>query len=484
MNKLPERWHIVLNSDTIAIVGPYYDKKCASTCYARNQAGWKYLRSHTSRGVSITSHEDICNADFAEYADWHNENSVEISLEDFKNLVLNPFPEKWYINIEKLSSEECDIVAAYYREMLNGDNCYDKLSRYWKSISSHNDLNESIIDAKYNGVRPGLSFGSSYHGVEISFAEFDKNILNNTHSSMKIILGYLAPINMFGGKVLKDTMYMYVVNSDNYYPVSAYYSPANENSSVINDNEMCCLPKEIVEQWEPVYREENVQFELGEIVVVTKEITNNKAFIGYIGKLDSIDKLYYSVDNSWCLDIRKPTEAEIQQYLDNELLVEVKKRYPVGTIFLPVHIDNPSKSKRCIVTNDNFVIGNRQGHDVAITSLTDEGRDFDTDGLAKYGNTAYDRILYADGKWAEIVPSCPSIIINGYTGEFFDTHVEFGCAQISKEIIYSIRKLMNESDDNSNRYVNSVTYGSGTFTKTDIEKMVEYYNDIDGKLPF
>lgn len=67
----------------------------------------------------------------------------------------------------------------------------------------------------------------------------------------------------------------------------------------------------------------------------------------------------------------------------------------------------------------------------------------------------------------------PQIEINGYKGKFFDTHVIFGCASISKEIfenLYTAREYKN-----TNRDIESVTIGKGVFSKEVIEQIAEYY---------
>lgn len=67
----------------------------------------------------------------------------------------------------------------------------------------------------------------------------------------------------------------------------------------------------------------------------------------------------------------------------------------------------------------------------------------------------------------------PQIEINGYKGEFFDSHVIFGCASISKEIfenLYTAREYKN-----TNRDIESVTIGKGVFSKEVIKQIAEYY---------
>ena len=89
-------------------------------------------------------------------------------------------------------------------------------------------------------------------------------------------------------------------------------------------------------------------------------------------------------------------------------------------------------------------------------------------------------IIYHKGKWAEILPSNPQIEINGYKGEFFDNYVKFGCAVISKQLfidLYSDCFVGNSKGtyDCSNKEIESVTIGKGTFTKDQIKSIADYY---------
>ena len=86
-----------------------------------------------------------------------------------------------------------------------------------------------------------------------------------------------------------------------------------------------------------------------------------------------------------------------------ELLEEAKRRYPVGTVFVPAHV----KGGRCTITNDMFVI-QKVCKNFYIVALTDEKHYFDDSNNPKYGNNNYDRNVYHNGKWAEIVSSSDS----------------------------------------------------------------------------
>jgi len=114
-----------------------------------------------------------------------------------------------------------------------------------------------------------------------------------------------------------------------------------------------------------------------------------------------------------------------------ELLAEAKRRYHVGTKFIPAHSDY--MGYKCIVTNNNFEFTNRQGCEVGIVVLTDEGRYY-TSSSEKYGNTCFDRIVYKDEKWATII-STPEFVLSERwcvknckeVGELYDKNYGHAC---------------------------------------------------------
>jgi len=142
---------------------------------------------------------------------------------------------------------------------------------------------------------------------------------------------------------------------------------------------------------------------------------------------------------------RKATKSEIEE----TLLTEAKKRYPEGTII------------RSFLSGSKLIV---QSYDKIF---------LDRKGNIYNGCSGY---IYANGKWAEIIETAPNIIINGYKAEFFDYYVKFGCAEISKDVFIDLIDLVEAKDyPNTNRYIESVTIGKGTFTKEQIRQIVDYY---------
>jgi hypothetical protein len=91
----------------------------------------------------------------------------------------------------------------------------------------------------------------------------------------------------------------------------------------------------------------------------------------------------------------KPVSAE------DDLISEAKRRFPIGTKFIPAHVQiKLDDGMYCVVTNHFYIKADKDGD---ITAYTDEQQSHSTN--SKYGNTNYERVLYDKklSKWAEIV---------------------------------------------------------------------------------
>ncbi len=88
-----------------------------------------------------------------------------------------------------------------------------------------------------------------------------------------------------------------------------------------------------------------------------------------------------------------------------DILEEAKRRYSVGTKFIPAHISSNS-SEYCIVTDDCKFDLYSGGITSRITTVKNGIHEVWAEpGMhPKYGNTSLSRMVYYDGKWAEIVP--------------------------------------------------------------------------------
>ena len=76
-------------------------------------------------------------------------------------------------------------------------------------------------------------------------------------------------------------------------------------------------------------------------------------------------------------------------------------------------------------------------------------------------------------QWEPVYESTyPDITINGYKWTFYDRYVKFGCAEIDSDLFVTLNK---SKLIHSNREIESVTIGKGTFTKDQIKEIAQYY---------
>lgn len=115
---------------------------------------------------------------------------------------------------------------------------------HWNAQGSH----------EYYGVRFGINCrGNSPWKKEYSAKEFMSMI-------KKEIIGYKCPMDMFCGEVNKGEIF--TVNRN-----PAFFSPNNLNGKT-NKRDYYSIPKEVVETWEPVYKEVDTEFNMGEFKLV------------------------------------------------------------------------------------------------------------------------------------------------------------------------------------------------------------------------
>lgn len=87
-------------------------------------------------------------------------------------------------------------------------------------------------------------------------------------------------------------------------------------------------------------------------------------------------------------------------------------------------------------------------------------------------------IIYKQGDWAEKVEDTPTIEVNGYTAEFHEDYVEFGCARIDKRFFTDMmieEPWDFEGDGNGNRSMTGIKIGEGVFTVEQVKEIAGYY---------
>ena len=127
----------------------------------------------------------------------------------------------------------------------------------------------------------------------------------------------------------------------------------------------------------------------------------------------SYDRLVYLARNKKWAHIysAEPQEDDKPIPADELMIIEAKKRYPVGTRFYPAHQDyDVGDSEYCIMTDDTKI---EVGSDGTIYASIN-GSWWDHSSDPKYGNTSWNRVLRDsdDGKWATILKTAPEFLVN------------------------------------------------------------------------
>lgn len=130
-------------------------------------------------------------------------------------------PKYWYIRV---SDENAKIVNKWKQQV---------------NPNSYNAKDCTYIDSRGDGGGVGRGQG------EITFEQFKKYILKQ--DDMSEIVGYKCPLMLFNGNIPKGTIYRPLASKKN-----TTYAATCYNGRII-DSGKTNLPKEIVEQWEPVY---------------------------------------------------------------------------------------------------------------------------------------------------------------------------------------------------------------------------------------
>jgi hypothetical protein len=178
-------------------------------------------------------------------------------------------PKQWHIDVK--TPEQAKVVGRWFDQ--SGFACSNSSNFY------ENNKNLGI----WGGVRAGNVYGNEI-GTKITYEQFEKYILkqNNKQNNMKII-GYKSPMKI--GIHAKGELYIKYGGNDNLYIPD---STKNDADKVVYS-----VPKEIVETWEPVYKETSKTLVLGTSrikVVISKgkiDVDNENEI-----KFDSLNEVY------------------------------------------------------------------------------------------------------------------------------------------------------------------------------------------------
>ena len=350
MNKLPKYW-VVKNDGSkkyFDIVLKYINKK-----YNRRWCGsffFYYGFDGNAKYNGTNAYHDI---------ESFINNPTLLTLDEFIELSkeVDEFvlPEKWIV---KINSKEEGIV----------------ICKWAGSAWYNNSLNVNFVDYKKIGKTTNWE-----NLPEITFEEFTKYVLKQD-SMEKEIIGYKCPVDLFNGNIKKDWILFKDSDGNTYRPKG--------------QGPLHALPKEIVETWEPVYKEE---FKVGDWITVIGDVSGG-----------------------WLAETKLRTFK----------ITKEKTQYSTGMYFgvsVAFHKDCKLYTEARLATEE----------EIRHASVSD-------------------------------------ITINGYKAEFFDDYVKFGCAKISKYLIFDLYKCISKSYDDSKK-IESVQIGKGTFSIDVLERICKFY---------
>lgn len=174
----------------------------------------------------------------------------------------------------------------------------------------------------------------------------------------------------------------------------------NIKTEILDDNITLSGSRDIdISKVNNIARECSKKFSVGDVfldLVHNKESTITKLYYTYYPLKD---RFYINVtndkgDQTQCIYMQGKYAEKPKKVIG--LLEEAKNRYPIGTKFIPAHIET---TDYCIITTEYFK-GSTES-DTIYAKLLD-GTIHDVHPY-KYGNTPYSRVVYHKGKWAEII---------------------------------------------------------------------------------
>ena len=247
--------------------------------------------------------------------------------------------EKWD---EKIFLEYCDIKEDYvFPDKWCIQDCREVTDFAMEYFGCNNEVFSSYLHVNGQIVKNNTfyAFFAAPHEdyKQITIEQFRKYLLNlKMKKPIMYISGYIAPIDLFKGKVKAGTLYKLVKN------VEHCYEPAD-----ISASNTFYLPKEIVETWEPVKVE---SFKVGDYLYIIDSGCNITGCInGYVGKIkeiansnsDGYDYIYRFEDGSSCssraVKTRLATKEEIEKLNSAVFKIGVNKSIEVVVKYGEIH---------------------------------------------------------------------------------------------------------------------------------------------------
>jgi hypothetical protein len=182
-----------------------------------------------------------------------------------------------------------------------------------------------------------------------------------------------------------------------------------------------------------------------------------------------IDREFIFVDeesNQRSDKFRKATPEEIEKHLISEgekrgLYSEAKFTglRPTNNKY---EVNDEGKTLYGTSGTSNARVGNRFGYNSK------------TDTLYVWGYGLH--VIYEKGKWAELVPSTPSIEKCGHKGKFESNRLNFNdCAMFDSQLFIDLAKIFKYKYSNSNRDIVSIKIGKADFTLSEVIKIANHF---------
>jgi hypothetical protein len=248
----------------------------------------------------------------------------------------------------------------------------------------------------------------------------------------KKIIGYIAPMDLFGGAVTKGMVYKALTSGN-----VITYAATNEKGNII-DGGYTNMPKEIVETWKPAYEDDTLK--VGDYFTVTK-VQIHKEHLGKTYKILDVEPKGFSGN----ADIRYILEG----FGDNDGLYK-----KCGRRATPTEIEEANKVKvgdlLYIIQTGGRINGIMQRGDILkVESIENLGCDinavFEGGQRMRLHTPHQDYESYYRKATKEDIQQYKKsleVIIGPYKAQFEGDHVSFGCQSFNKQAIKTIKNLL------------------------------------------
>lgn len=255
MKKLPENLNCIVTCENVeevinfelffdiiySIPNPSNYFKCYRITDSNHTYGWKQDLSYYKGSSEYSNYEFL-------------------TFKEFKAKYLEEFvlPEKWII---KPLKHEFEVV------------------NNWAMNKANKDYSGYIWHEGVSYTQDGVY--KPYEKATITFDQFQEYVMKKEERK---IIGYITPMDLYGGYVKKGTIYVRATNDHNWYIPEEEYRKLQSSSSQM-------MPKEIVQQWKAVYEQQEYKGVVKGSNKSLDYIIREQGFVECDNKKVSIDNL-------------------------------------------------------------------------------------------------------------------------------------------------------------------------------------------------